>query len=356
MLISFLSSAQTKVYPLSEASSKVFKGSSFIYMLPTTSLKVTVTELKITDVEGYYSNYAESLLGISNIVKKNRTYYVLEKVDVEAITIPDEHNAFAVDCKSFASVEDFFKGKPQNICHNKATATVYKKSSADLPDFFKNYADISYTHQSSAFVDTKIIDGVVTQVPASHTKVVSKSNAQKAQQAADAIAKSRQDQYNLVAGEQETPYSGDAIKEMISELKQWENNYLSLFTGVSVVDTVQHTFYVTPSSDQTNIQIFSFNEDKGFSENLTSKEVYSLNFSQLCNTKNIGVAAQDLKSNFDNYSMFRYKKTAPITIELLKNGGKIYNLNTFDMYQFGETKTFSVNEKPIGVDFVGFIY
>ena len=66
-------------------------------------------------------------------------------------------------------------------------------------------------------MDTKIIDGVVTQVPASHTKTVSKSFESKAREAADAIMKSRKDQYNLVAGEQETPYSREALQTMLAD-------------------------------------------------------------------------------------------------------------------------------------------
>lgn len=104
----------------------------------------------------------------------------------------------------------------------------------------------------------------MTQVPANHTKTVSKSFEQKARQAADAIMKSRNDQYMLVAGEQETPYSGDAIAKMLSELKAWENNYMSLFTGVTLRDTVKYVLFITPQTGADDIEMFSFPRPKAW--------------------------------------------------------------------------------------------
>ena len=52
--VSLLGISQVKVYPLAEVDAKNVKGESFVYLLPITTLKVTVYEVKVTEVKGYY--------------------------------------------------------------------------------------------------------------------------------------------------------------------------------------------------------------------------------------------------------------------------------------------------------------
>lgn len=353
--LSVVATAQTRVYPIEEANAKAVKGATFTYMLPATTFKVTVTEIKVTDVEGYYSEYAESLLGLTNIVKKNGVSYLLDKVEVETSTIPDSKNAYFVECKTVAPLMDLFVDGGENAIPVEKRR-VYKNKPAKLPDFFRNYADVSYTQQSNAFVDTKIIDGVVTQVPASHTKMVSKSKAQKAQQAADAIAKSRQDQYSIASGEQETPYSADAIKTMIDELKEWESNYLSLFTGVSLYDTIQTVIYVTPDGSQNDVPLFSFTNKNGISWSKSSKDAYSLGITAETDNNRIFTFENELNAQRDKSLMFRYRKPARMNVQLRKNGDDVYDFGCLEIYQYGNTRVFPVNERPAGVNKIGFIY
>lgn len=354
VLASVVASAQVKVSPLSEASSKNVKGPSFVYMLPTTSFKVTVTEIIVTDYKGYFSDYSESLLGLTNIIRENKTHYEIGAVELEPVTTPDVLNAFVVSCKNPASLDPLFTKEGYGVTDQ--CSRVYVSQKAELPDFFKNYADISYTQQQEAFVDTKIIDGVVTQVPANHTKTVSKSFEQKARQAADAIMKSRNDQYMLVAGEQETPYSGDAIAKMLSELKAWENNYMSLFTGVTLRDTVKYVLYITPQTGADDIEMFSFTETKGLVDGQVKTDAYTLKLAPLYNAKRISEAVEDLKSSTDLSSELRYKKATPVRVQMYINGRAAYDFGVVDMYQFSDIMSTPTAVKPHGVETFGFVY
>lgn len=256
--------SQVQVYPLGTQPEKIKYTGYVTYALPTTTLKVTVSVSKVQDVRGYFADYAESLLGLTNIVHQNRTHYVLNSVEIEPLTTADLTNVYRAYTSNTALAEAMNAAAlaPESS-YPDGYLTTYQTHTASLPEFFKNYADISYTQQQETFVDTKIIDGVVTQVPANHTKTVSKSFENKAREAADAIMKSRKDQYNLVAGEQETPYTGEALSIMLSELKNWESNYMSLFTGVSIADTIQYVFYFTPNNKLEQMTAFYFNENKG---------------------------------------------------------------------------------------------
>lgn len=353
-LLTGVLSAQIQVYPAAVLPEKGVKFvGSVRYALPTTTLKVTVSVSKVQDVRGYFADYAESLLGLTNIIQQNRTYYTLNSVDVEPITIPDESKIY----EAFTSNMEIAKLWQQekmtaNDVFFVSPLTAYTVHTATLPDFFKNYADISYTQQSESFVDTKIIDGVVTQVPASHTKTVSKSFESKAREAADAIMKSRKDQYNLVAGEQETPYSGEAIQTMLSELKAWENNYMSLFTGISISDTITYVFYVAPES-LNPVTAFYFDATKGFSQDKgTAAEAYNLVFNRIYKK-----AVTELVEI--NYPLYCYvtRDAKPVQVSLTHANAKVHDFGILNMHQAGSIQLPPLyNKQVLGVKDFGFIF
>lgn len=346
--------AQIQVYPADVVPEKGVKYvGSVRYALPTTTLKMTVSVSKVQDVRGYFADYAESLLGLTNIIQQNRTYYTLNSVDVEPIATPDESKIYCA-YTSNADIAKLWQEESRTATDVLAAAPLntYTIHTATLPDFFKNYADISYTQQSEAFVDTKIIDGVVTQVPASHTKTVSKSFESKAREAADAIMKSRKDQYNLVAGEQETPYSGEALQTMLAELKAWENNYMSLFTGISIADTITYVFYVTPEN-LSPVTAFYFDATKGLSQDKGAEaDAYKLIFSRVYRkyiTEIVDV----------NYPQHGYvtRDTKPVQVSLSHNSANVHDFGIINMHQAGSLQLPPLYDKQVkGVKEFGFVF
>ena len=86
--------AQVQVYPLSNLPEKIKYTGAVTYALPTTTLKVTVSVSKVQDVRGYFADYAESLLGLTNIIHQNRTHYMLNSVEIEPLTTADMSNIY----------------------------------------------------------------------------------------------------------------------------------------------------------------------------------------------------------------------------------------------------------------------
>ncbi len=354
--LSFSAFAQVQVYPRTPSDSFPEKGVKYVgrvqYALPTTVLKVTVSVSKVQEVRGYFADYAESLLGLTNIIQQNRTYYTLNSVDVEPITAPDESKIFTA-YTSNSNLAKLWQEESMSASDVLAVTplTTYTTHTASLPDFFKNYADISYTQQSEAFVDTKIIDGVVTQVPASHTKTVSKSFESKAREAADAIVKSRKDQYNLVAGEQETPYSGEALQTMLAELKGWENNYMSLFAGISIADTTSYV-YVTPEN-LSPVTAFYFNSSKGFSQDKgANADAYNLIFNRIYN-KSI---TEIVELQYPQYGYIT-RDTKPVQMSLAHASAKVHDFGIMNMHQAGSLQIVPLYSKQLkGIKGIGFIF
>jgi len=346
----FSVSAQVQVYPSGNMPAKALKGSSVTYALPTTTLKVTVSVSKVQEVRGYFADYAESLLGLTNIIQQNRSYYTLNSVDIEPLRTADMKQFYTAASSNAEVVASWNAARlAATSCFPETALESYYTHTASLPDFFKNYADVSYTQQSESFVDTKIIDGVVTQVPASHTKTVSKSFESKAREAADAIMQSRKDQYSLAAGEQETPYTGEALQTMLGELKNWENNYMSLFTGLSIADTLVYVFYLTPENLDP-MTAFYFDSNKGFNrENGTSANAYSFAFSRVYN-------GPSESANFQ-YPLNGYltRNAKPVSVSLMRGSSKVHDFGVINMYQSGGSYVVVPSSKsPLDFTTVGF--
>lgn len=363
--------AQANVYRLPLDSGKTVKGSTFSYMLPSTSLKVTVKVTKVREIKGYYADYAESLLGLKNVISENRTYYKIKDVSIEPIACPDARECYLVKLSGKQIKNNYLASltaQPFDANHTNEVRC-YTTSTTPIPNFFKNYSDPTYTEMEDSFVETKIIDGVVTQVPSNRTKLISKSNNQKAQEAADAIGRSRKDQYNLVAGEQETAYSAEALDKMLAELKQWEENYLNLFTGLVLEDEISYVFYVDENSPfggdfEYNLPIFSFdtktglkiNEDYSYSDK--SNDSYILRFEPVYKTGDVDSAianANPTKKCAKVHGYF-YRKPMPVKIKMLYNENDVYDFGIINMYQFGRIQSLSPNQDNLNISDFGFVY
>jgi len=353
--------AQQHVYPLPLDSGVTVKGSTFCYMLPTTAFKVTVTAVKVRELKGYYSEHAQSLLGLNNIITENKVSYKLRDVSIEPIEIPDRNEAFLVQ----ASPAQVKAGLLTQLTKETFapgilnTLECYTTRSTPVPNFFKNYADISFTEQEDAFVETKIIDGVVTQVPANRTKVVNKTNLQKAQEAADAIIKSRKAQYTLVTGENETPYSSEALEKMLQELKQWEENYLSLFKGLTLEDEITYTFYLFPDQNLNPIA-FVFSNTAGLTfENLTLQNPNSYSFSirPAIGTQSLTQIIENSKVALKEKAQgYRYRNAVPMQISLQHQGKTIHTFGIYNMSQFGRIQVLPLQQDNLDIHSIGFIF
>lgn len=351
-----ITSAQQNVLPLPLDSGVTVKGNTIQYALPTTALKMTVTVAHVHEYRGYYADYAQTLLGLSNIITENNSYFSLRNVAVEPVEVPDYEHTYLVQLSSQQNKRNLLGA----LASRKRTTPKIDYSnnfisySEPMPDFFKNYSDLSFTQEEDAFVETKIIDGVVTQIPSNRTKTVSKTNSQKAQEAADAISKSRKDQYSLISGEQETPYSPETMEMMLQELKQWENNYLSLFTGLKLEDELVYTFYVIPDAQKTT-PAFAFNSHDGLSlENLsTASNLYYIDIQPLFENQ---ITRESKAKTTGKISGYRYRKSVPAQVRVLQGSAKFYDCGVINMRQLGDIHILPAKQDRININQLGFVF
>ncbi len=337
----------------------------FCYLLPQTSFKIDVTVTRTSEIKGYYSEYAEKLLGLNNIIEANKTHYKLHDVRISTFETPDTSRVFLVEL-SKNQVKNDYLSKLYAQMPLQSDGVVfeeeYSNESTRLPDFFKNYSELTYIEEEDTYIVKQLVDSIVTEIPVNTTKKVTKTVAQKAQEAADFIIQIRKDRYNLTSGVQEVAYSKEALNLMIDELNRWEKNYLDLFTGITLEDEEHYIITVTPAENGAQtIHLFSVSADGGFSLKKDTKNAgnnYQLSLEpQVTHEKRLQFLAE--KSKEEKYvpnSGYRIRKAVPAKAALLQNGQTVHTWGIFPVFQFGAVETLPANSDNFEIGKVAIIF
>ena len=332
-----LSHAQQRVVQLPVGVDEVPSDNSFCYMLPKTAFKVDVTVTRMTQLKGYFSDYAEKLLGLKHVITSDRTRYELKDVSLSPVNVPDSNYIYAVEMSSAQMKRNELANLPS--AQAQVYSPTYHAQKIDIPDFFKNYSEAAYITKEDSYVETKIVDGVVVQVPVNQTKIVSKSIDKQAQEAADFIMKIRSDRYELTTGAQEVAYSKETMEYMVQELNQLEKSYMDLFAGLTVEDELHYTLFVVPEEGQSEQFAFMVDPTQGFSDDDhgTGNRYYLKYDLQYDNRQ--AEALNLTKWKVKNYKFndgYRVRQPLPASVSLVVAGYTLSTFGLYPVYQFGK--------------------
>lgn len=362
-LLGLTTFAQKQVIPIRPDSNAVNVKNSFTYALPKTAFLVEVTVEKVSDYKGCYADYAASLMGLSDFVKVSQDRYEVKEIKVRDFLVPDEEHQFLVHL----SGKQMRTGFLSEIFNDKYSLkdqyyTPFMDSlDENMPDFFRYYSNMQYEEIEESYLDTRIVDGVVTQVLVNQTKTIEKSSRQQAQDVAELIAKIRNDRYDLLTGKQEVPYSKEAMEYMVTSLNELEQNYLYLFSGLSVKRMLHYNIVVVPDDEHDLlVPIFSFSEKAGLTEPNLEQNAgnYYLKVSpQLTmNTWNEYCSAAAANRGYKPNKGYRIRQALPANLSLVKDNDEFSQLGVYQLYQLGKVQILPPNYDNLDIHHWGFIY
>ena len=347
MLIFFNVFSQKAVYQLPVDLKTTVTNPTFFYTLPKTAFKVDVVVTKTSHIKGLYADFAEKLLGITNYCKENSATFQLKNLMITPFSVPDETLQFVVELSSVQMKNNFLSSLyEKNATQDFQTFSTFEQNNADLlPDFFKNYADVVMQQTYETYTETKIIDGVVTQVPVTQTKTTTKTLAQQAQEAVDCIEKIRKDRYDILSFSQETPLSQEAFEYLVNQLNDLEKQYLELFTGITVLEDSHETFVVYPQNSSELQHICSVTPTAGFSTSICKTAAYNylLKFALQTSTEMRANFNETLTSKSKKDFGYWLRKAEPVLITLVHGDIEETTLGIFHVYQFGLLETLPAN-------------
>ncbi len=295
LMISAITETSLSQIIVSPAADKVpGESPGFLYALPKTTFKVDVIIQKTQRIKGPYSEFAEKILGISDFIKQDETQLEIIDMIVESETIPDSDAWFFVEFDERGSKDarslvfdlqsnGIILGADDTPQSKTTVNNKFEKTIVNGPDekSFSYYAERNLYQRVDTIIRKITIDTMVIHRNILQSAWVDRNPEQKAKAAAEMIHRIRESRYNLISGFQEIDF-GKSIVYMDQQLRELEEEYLSLFLGKEKRSLTSQSFYYTPEANTSGkTTVATFSETAGLLEPNAKASPVTMEFSAL---------------------------------------------------------------------------
>lgn len=227
-----------------------------IYSLPTTVIRLSVEAVCETYTPGPYSQWAKKYLGI-DVPQEAGSTYTLSRISMTPYIEADRSCSYIVNLDGLlgdASPASFFEFSSQGLLilsdENKGRSDAWRfPSIAPGQEDLGSGATSNLTSTETTLYRTvRNESGGYDRVAVRQSQVVEKSPEKKAAEAASMILSLRQSRIDIITGNTDATFSGDALRAAIDEISRLEEEYMSLFTGTRVTSTQTKSFDVVPGA------------------------------------------------------------------------------------------------------------
>ena len=311
-------------------------GGTAVYALPRTAVCVTVEATVETVTPGPYARYAQKYFGASapqSATTECRINSISLCPYIEAdpsarycVVVPEKGSGLTAymalcaqgliaateGCGSHSSAlrfptqagsEQFVGKEPSNLAN--VTTTLYKTVRSESGEYEK--------------------------VAVQQNQTVEKSVEKKAEEAANMIFTLREKRVQIVTGDTDATFSGEALKAAIDELNRLESQYLSLFFGAKDSFTQVKTFDVVPSTNAKQTQTVCRITDQGLAP-ASAGTGRALTMEITAEQLQTPASAQG--KGRENITVY-YRVPAVATCRI-SDGGKMLTESRIPVYQLGE--------------------
>ena len=200
-------------------------GRTITYSLPQTVIEVEVSTVREEWHAGLYSAYAKELLGIESVLRDS-TAYSISGVTIKARTEADQSARYRFELTEGA--------QPVYLSMTEHGLLAGTSDAISIE-----------AGQSQALAKPEAPE-------LGRLNWVSGKLEAEAKAAAKQIAELREARYNILTGNTDATYSGDALRAAVEELRRMEEEILLCFTGTYTTTTESASFEVVPQVDETH--------------------------------------------------------------------------------------------------------
>ncbi|MBO4844182.1 MAG: DUF4831 family protein [Bacteroidales bacterium] len=217
-----------------------------------------------------------------------------------------------------------------------AGTSVWSKPGFAQAGFESRGVNANYTSEAATLYSAGAASRLVSQ-----SMTVEKTPEQKAREAADMVFLLRRNRIQIITGDTDATYSGEAMKAAIDELTSLEQEYLSLFLGYTETQEQKVTFELSPSSDAKDqiYVIFRLSDEEGLlpAEEIGGKPYY------------LDIVPQEIASApaSDPRAAAKAKATQVVRVPAIcdlkvSDGVKPFLQSRIPVYQLGEDRVYPV--------------
>ncbi|MBR6269629.1 MAG: DUF4831 family protein [Bacteroidales bacterium] len=239
------------LFPASPAKAQANPEGTVVYALPKTTVTLKVTAEKETFLAGPYAQFARKYLG-NDARTKDAVTYSIKSLDMVPYVEADMDNTYTVNLSAKdASSSGFLQMCSQGLIalsdSYTGKAEAWRFPSVASNDRFngKEGSGNLTTSTTTLYRNEKTADGF-RRVAVQQSEVVEKSLEKKAAEAAQTIFNLRKSRIQIITGDTDATFSGEALKAAIDEITRLEEEYLTLFYGITERSLQTMNFEVTP--------------------------------------------------------------------------------------------------------------
>ncbi len=246
------------VINLNEA--KGIRNYSTIYALPKTVVRVNVEVVKTTYKKGPYYQYAESLLGLTDAIDRDKEFWKITGIKFDTYAIVDTNNVYLVEANNSKA--------ELSLTASGLLESVYSKGDPGLLpiDEYKSMSVLNVpdlkSHKLAVNESINFDD-----VPLPSNVIAKRTDREQALELSKKILTLRDDRAATLVGDgyTEAMPGGDALKIMIDKIDLIQKQYLSLFEGKVKKESFKYSFDYVPDEPRKITQsiIFRFSEEHG---------------------------------------------------------------------------------------------
>ena len=240
-----------------------YEEGSNIYALPRTCIKVEFTTVRTLHLAGPYAYKAKDLLKLDGVIQSDKISWEISNISMGPCNEPDPDQFFSVKelFTSHVRSEILELSKAGLIINPDAYSFSDSETNIKVNNKINPY---SFDQPSVNFDELR--NQYFNKIPYPTDFVDNTTPLKEAEIIADEILHNRNSVEKLFINDDEIFPIGEAASEGVNYFKQKELSLLTLFTGITVYDTIKRYFYVCPNAKES-IQrhtLCKFSEEDGF--------------------------------------------------------------------------------------------
>lgn len=315
------------------------------YSLPSTTITLDVEAVQEVFHAGPYAKYAEKYLGIK-ARQKDETTFQLTQIRMSPLLEADQSRRYSLNVKKGDIDATFLKLSASGLVSfadaNFGDESVWRFPTDVKGDFSDKGVSSNLTSESTTLYKNSKSESEYNKIAIQQNMVVEKSVEQKAAETAEMILRLREQRLQIVTGDTDATYSGEAMGAAINEITRLEKEYMTLFVGYSDLQTQKMRFDVVPQSGLENQMYVAFrlSDSAGLvpADNLSGKPIVMEIVTQ--EFADPAMSAEMLKNRKDVEAYYRIP--AICTVKLM-DGTNLLLQSRMPVYQLGRESSLPVN-------------
>lgn len=319
------------------------------YCLPKTTVSFEVKAERETFYAGPYAEFARKYLGI-DAQTEDYTRYRLTEVRMTPYTEADQTARYLLKVGAQGVDASFLKLTScglVSLSDASCQESVWRFPTVDNGDFSDDGQLSSVASESTTLYRNVKGESAYTRVAVQQEVMVAKTLERKAAETAALIFDLRKKRIQIITGDTDATYSGEAMGAAVAEITRLEKEYMTLFTGYSVTSVQTMRCDLVPEREKKMYVAFRMSETAGLlpADDLSGKpvvlEITPEPESQPGNPVESKSEGRKLSRDVI-YAMYRVPAVCTLK---LTDGSELLLTSRLPLYQFGYDETFPLTVK-----------